>query len=547
MPEILTKSFNSDTTRSFIDTLVTDEYYLFVSSINEFSPSDTLFSKNQFLEKTLFGKKILTEDIHFMIKYYPWQVGTVYTEYDDRVNLAGTNFYAVVGPNDNDTGDYRVFKCLRNNNNSGVSSPPNYNPTNTSQIYETADGYVWKYMYVLTDLEFEAYNSNGYIPILGTFDTNPAPGAGSSVSDILIENPDDNFGYVVETGSLIDSPDIDGTMSIDPDGSWSQVTNYYADQYVYTTNTNGVSRLFVLEYYFYNENTGNIEIRVGRELLTGAANPVAAGVTTNASVKVFPRVEIKGDGSSTVSNDLDAVAIPNVVNGRIVSLDLLEGGQGYHNVSARVVDPIEDFDPDSSTTTDIRAEIRAVLSPAGGHGYNLIDEFQCRNFSLYAYITADDNTQIGDTNTYGAVGLVKNPEFAGSSPDIFDNRIAITTNDIGNVTLNSTIIQVNDDNEIVFSGIVHEVDLDNSTFYIAEYMGPYKNNPSSGEGDTSLDLTLPFRNETGQTITINAPAASNVTFSEYIQRSGRVYFMENFFPLPRTDLSREEFKFVLEY
>ena len=547
MAEILTKSFNSDTTRLFIDSLATDEYYLFVSSIGEFSPKDALFSQNEFLEKTLFGKRVDPGDIHYMIKYYPWQVGTVYTEYDDRVDLTGTNFYAVVGPNDNDTGDYRVFKCLRNNNGSEVSTPPNYSPTTTGQIYETADGYVWKYMYVLTDLEFNAYNAAGYIPILDSFNPNPAPSTGSSISDVLVENPDDNFGYVVESGSLIDSPDVDGTISVDPDGSWSQVTNYYADQYVYTTNPNGVSRLFIINYYSYNENTGNVEIRVGKELLTGAANPVAAGVTSNASLKVFPRVEIKGDGRGTAAADLDAVAVPNIVNGRIVSIDLLDGGQSYHNVSARVVDPVEDFDPESDTTTDVRAVIRAVLSPDGGHGYNLIDEFKCRNFSLYAYITAEDNTQIGDTNTYGAVGLVKNPDFAGTSPAIFDNRIAITTDDIGNVSLNSTVVQVNDDNEVVFSGVVHEIDLNNSTFYIAEYMGPYRNNPSSGEGDTSLDLTLPFRNETGQTITINAPAADNVVFSEYIQRSGRVYFMENFFPLPRTDLSREEFKFVLEY
>jgi hypothetical protein len=78
-------------------------------------------------------------------------------------------------------------------------------------------------------------------------------------------------------------------------------------------------------------------------------------------------------------------------------------------------------------------------------------------------------------------------------------------------------------------------------------MGPYRNNIITGQGDTSLDLTLPFRNETGQTITINSPEANNVTMSEYTQRTGEVYFMENFFPLPRTDLSREEFKFVLEY
>ena len=49
-----------------------------------------------------------------MIKYYPWQRGAVYDQYDDAIDLDGSKFYAVVGPNDNDTGDYRIYKCLNN-------------------------------------------------------------------------------------------------------------------------------------------------------------------------------------------------------------------------------------------------------------------------------------------------------------------------------------------------------------------------------------------------------------------------------------------------
>lgn len=541
MPEILTTNFKSDTTRIFIDSLSSDEYYLFVSSISTFDPNNTQFSKNEFLEKTLFGKKILNEDIHFMIKYYPWQKGLVYTEYDDRVDLSDKNFYAVVGPNDNDTGDYRVYKCLNNNGGTAVSNPPNYNATQPEQIYETADGYVWKYIYRLTDLEFEAYNALGYIPITGTFDSNPAANTGGEISDVVVENPLDNFGYVVETGGLIGNPFTSGVMIVDPFTTWSPITNYYVGQYIYTTNpTNGISRLFEIEYYAYNTLTGNAEIRVGTELLTGAANPVAAGVLSNANFFIFPKIKITGDGSG-------AYGIPNIVNNRIDSITMLTRGSDYHTAVVEVVDPAYDFAPEDTATTDVRATARARISPDGGHGYNLIDEFKCRHFSFYAYITADDNTQIGDTNTYGAVGIVRSPEFANTSPIVFDNRIAIVSNDIDKVQANTVLIQLDTDNNTVFSGVVHEVDLTSNTFYIAEYMGPYQNNANTGNGDISLDLNLPFRNEVGQTIQINSPATSNITVSEYIQRTGEVYFMENFFPLERTDLSREEFKFVLEY
>jgi hypothetical protein len=78
-------------------------------------------------------------------------------------------------------------------------------------------------------------------------------------------------------------------------------------------------------------------------------------------------------------------------------------------------------------------------------------------------------------------------------------------------------------------------------------MGPYQNNKLVGNGDTSFNPNLDIVSDTGQRITINNPVADNIVYSDYIQRTGEVYFMEDFFPLARTDLSREEFKFVLEF
>lgn len=550
MAEILSNSFKTDVTRLFIDDLANNDYWLFVSGIDSFSPTDSLKSKRGFLERTLFGKKVLQSDIHFMIKYHPWQVGQVFVEYDDEVDLTDQRFYAVVGPNDNDTGDYRVYKCLNNNNGASASTPPNYDVTNTNQIYTTADGYVWKYMYVISSLEFDAYNAIGYIPITPTPNpNNPVPTTNSTVSDVVVTNPDDNFGYAVERGSFALSPFSSGVIIVEPTTEFSPITNYYTGQYLYSTNpNNGISRLWEITYYSYNINTGNAELRVGTELITGAVSPDISGAASNANFQIFPRIDIEGDGSG-------AVAIPNIINNRLNTVTVLKEGSDYTNATATLVDPAYGFDPEDVTTTDIRGLIRPRLSPAGNHGFNLIDEFRCKHFSLYAYITAEDNTQIGDVNTYGGVGIVRAPQFdTGYTQEIVDNRIAVITDDYDKVTANGTIIQVNSSNETTFSGKVHEIDETSNTVYIAEYLGPYENNSATGtalhtnnNNDVPLDLTLPFRNETGQTIEINTPVGDNVTLSKYMQRTGEVYFMENFFPLARTDLSREEFKFVLEF
>lgn len=542
MPEILTTNFKSDTTRLFIEDIRSSDYYIMVSGIERLDSENSRFAKNEFLEKVLFGKKVYNDDVHFMIKYYPWQRDEVYTQYDDTVNLENENFYAVVGPNNNDTGDYRVFKCLYNNEEAPVQAPPAWNANNVTQIYQTADGYLWKYIYDIPEIEFDAYNSLGYIPLRGTFDENPtANTGGSEISDIFVENSLDNRGYTkiegVLTGRSATNNRITGTST----QNISQIFYYYYGQTLYVTNSNnGVTFLFDILYYNYNTTNGEVEFRLDRD-------PVAAGVSDNATWTILPKIKIEGDGSG-------ASVIP-IVNstGQITSVSLLNRGSGYNNVRIRVVDPLYDFNPNDPTRTDERASLRGVLSPEDGHGTNLIDEFYCRHFGIYAYITGEDNLLIGANNTYSSVALVKNPEFrdannvlitGSSTPAVFDNRIAITTDDYNKVTINGILEQVNGQNEIVFSGKVHDIDYTSNTIYLAEYMGPYVNQANSSN---SLDLSLNLRNETGQIITINSPVANNVIIPTYTQRSGKIYFLEDFFVLPRTEDSREEFKFVMEF
>ena len=91
---------------------------------------------------------------------------------------------------------------------------------------------------------------------------------------------------------------------------------------------------------------------------------------------------------------------------------------------------------------------------------------------------------------------------------------------------------------------MHEVDETSNTVYIASYMGPY---PNAANNDNSFDYTNNLINPQGQRITINSPKADNTVESDYVQRSGTVYFMEDFVPLARTSTSREEYKLVLEF
>lgn len=539
MAEVLTTNFKTDITRLFVNDILGNDYYLFASSISGTESFNGLRSTNSFVEKTLFGKRVLDEDVFFMIKYYPWQAGDVYTQYDDTADLEDTNFYAVVGPNVYNTQDYRVYKCLNNNFGEPTSSAPNYNEQTTDQVYRTTDGYVWKFMYVMTVDQFDAYNSVGYIPITGTGDTNiievnPAPVEGSSLSDIILNNREFNIGYTKEEGYVQTTPEGNDIRAI-PTTGWNPTDQYYTGQSIYITNTiSSTSFVYEIASYQFNTTFGVPIISVNLE--AGQPAPSAV-IEPNATFSIIPRVEILGDGSG-------AVAVPVINNGSIDSIVILNSGSGYSSLTASVVDPKFNFTPDDPASSDVRADVRGILGPKGGHGYNMLDEFKCRHALLYAYITPDNNLNIGATNTYGTVGFVKNPTFKGARPDVFDNRLAIVTPDIAAAVVNSTITQVDENNDVIFSGLIHEVDVNTSTIYIAEYCGPYQDTVGS---DISFDPDIEFRSQTGQPIRINTPVASNIVTSEYIQRTGEVYFMEDFFPLARTDLSREEFKLVLEF
>ena len=549
MAEILTTKLKNDVTRMFYQDILDNEFYFAISStvltVNDrVDAVNSLWSKNEFSENILFGKKVFEDDVKFMIKYYPWQKDSVYTQYDDRIDIEATNFYSVVGPTNNDSGDYRVYKCLSNNNGSASTSPPNYNPTTTKQIYRMPDGYVWKFMYYLTEQQFEAYNATGYIPLAGTFAINPDPTAdannvitGSEISDIFVENYIDNAGYpFLESGIVAGPPGNDGTMLL-RSNDLSEIQNYYSGMTIVCNTPTNVAHVYVVESYSWSGVTD-------RATVTVIGDPKADGVIINSTFKILPTVKIEGDGEG-------AVAIPRVVNGSITNIEVLNTGKNYNSITASIVDPTFDFDPDDPQSIDVRAVLRPVLSPLGYHNFNLIDEMHCRHILLYSYITETDNNKIGKSNSYSAIGLVKNPIFTPdpetantASPEVFDNRLQVITDGFGKFVVDTLVTQKDLDNNITFTARVHEIDEASNTVFLCSYMGP---NVNSANNDISLDYTKSLVNSTGQRIQINTPVANNVIESRYTQRSGTVYFMEDFFPLFREESSREEYKLVLEF
>lgn len=556
---VVTSNYRSDLTRLFVEDVAVNNYYLFVSNTDETFVTNSKKSRINFLENTLFGKRIDPNEVFFMIRNYPWLINNVYDQYDDVEDLANKRYYAVVYPDNNQTGDYRVYKCLFNNYGAKSINPPNFSVSTPGQIYRMADGYVWKFMFELSEFEFERYNTLGYIPIPNDLTANTSVNSSTSdtsfIDQIFVTNANSNRGYEKVQGNIFQINSTTNEIVINETivNSLSAIENYYAGYTFYVTNTSNDSKTYEISTYVYNPSTKRATIK----LVEGT--PTDGILLEVASYTLLPRIEIRGDGTG-------AIAITNVSNtGVIESVRVLNNGSGYTSAESFVPDPFA-FDPNSIETLDERVILRPVLSPANGHGTNLVDELSCRHALVFTNITEFDNSIISTANEFASIGIVKNPEFKVVAPDIFDNRIELAL-DSHALSQNEIVTQIETAdtssqffNEVRFRGKVHEIS--NNFIYLCEYMGAFPNDADNFANtdftDISLKINLPLLSSQNEVLVINTdnnpayPEDYDIDYpgfslSPYVQRSGEVYYMSSFLPITRTEASRERFKILLEF
>lgn len=524
MTTVITSKYRTFNTDSLINDISINDYYLFASSIEDMSVVNSERSATDFLENTLFGKKIDPANIFFMVDDNRWQYGVVYDQYDDTIDLSDKKFYTVVYPTDNITGDYRVYKCLFNNHGSPSYNAPNYDAFADDQIYRMGDGYVWKFMYTITPIEFEKYSALNYVPVIGESAIANTAVIGRSVDHIEVTNYDLNKGYELRSGD-IEEVFTEDVVVYSSAGNLSEIPNYYTGQNLYVINPDGtVARLYTIDTYSYNTSTLRATIRLVDK---------DSFIQENCKFEIFPRIEITGDGSG-------AVAIPRINSlGTIETVLVLNRGSGYTNAAARIVTPLYGFDPTATNSVDVEAILRPILSPDGGHASNFASELKSKRALVYLNLTETDNITIPSSNQYTKIGIVKNPTFtSNTNPDLFDNRLKLELSSIV-LTENEIVTQVSG-STVTMTAQVHSVD--GNIAYLCDYHGPYQNYEIDGYSDIPLDTTRPIISSQNRFISIN-----NVTRPTYIQKTGDVYYMTSFSPIVRTPSSNEEYKIILEF
>lgn len=113
---------------------------------------------NDFNE-TVFAKKVLEPNFSLVIRRVNWEE-KVFTQWNDRDPLiANKDFYCLTSSN-------HVYKCISNNNGAVSTVEPNI--VNTVP-FQTADGYVWRYMFSVKGDALLKFLTPDWIPVKEIF------------------------------------------------------------------------------------------------------------------------------------------------------------------------------------------------------------------------------------------------------------------------------------------------------------------------------------------------------------------------------------------
>ena len=297
MGKLVKSNLNTHNAKQFVESL--DEsanslYYVYLGKHTSFTDDNTPPTANNSEESSfysqyrnmIYGKQITTSDMSHMIDRNNWTSGRVYTQYDHTEgDLQNKEFHAVVQEANN---NYSVFKCLFNNKGAPSTDSPTKTETaaNDDLYITTADKYQWKYMYELTEAEFNKFATTDKIPL--KIDTNVTGNAVSGAIDVVSVVSGGTRYNSVANGVIKDASVGGNTLILELESLVS--ANLTIDQ----TDANNSGTFSTEKLQLFDE--------VGSTAQANTSNNVANGIIVAANSTVLKVVDVEGDFFGQTSN-----------------------------------------------------------------------------------------------------------------------------------------------------------------------------------------------------------------------------------------------------
>lgn len=445
MSKVITKFFNKKIAEAVQKEFSSNVYYFAVSRHSEWPDEtdpdiayNTTDAINGFHRELILGKRIKVADVAPLIKRYFWTSGTVYAQYDDTDGQLYSKQFFIVN------GSEQVFKCLFNNNDA-VST---VEPTSVStDKFQTADGYIWKYMYTISTANNTKFSTGTYIPV----DTNTSvvsAASNGSIDIILISNTGSNYrGYV--TGSVAEV--ISNTLfRVESTNDLSSENFFYNSSAFYITDGIGEGQLSTVSSYTVNSSGYYVTT-------TDQLNTPVLDLTSN--FRIAPQIKITGDGTGA-----KAVCTVNSISNSyfIETVDVISPGQNYSVANVTVV---------ANPLYGSGSSLRAIIPPKNGHGSDPATELGCSDLGVSVFLNNSEFSTVSTDVPFRQASVISMPyKFtAPVATRTFNALTAVSnTNDTISITNANTYFKVGDvityqtgTGNTVVSGLAN-----NGTYYV---------------------------------------------------------------------------------
>ena len=456
------------------------------------TPTDSPKSHNEAKNALTAMKKVGADSITLSVPRVNWTTSTKFTMYSHEMSEEVIpNSYVVTEASN----QYNVYKCINNKKHldagQGVQSTVStVKPTGTSNdIFETSDGYAWKFMFSIQLAEALKFLTKDYLPVKyitsQPTDTNSAEYKQWQVQQAALSTPnsidwvdiiDDNVnsghaggsGYnapISETGVTPGEGSTTVTLSISGAGDISSATsNDYANYaLVYTKDGAATSNQRKITNWSFNSGTNTATITIDSAFAAGEGDGTGA-------IVIAPNVVLtSGDGTNFA-----AYAV--LIGDQVSKINITNGGSGYTYAVAQVEGNV-------ATSATTSAKVTPMISPTNGHGFNPVEE-------LNGY--------------YAMVAL----------------KLEYDEQDTRNSTLKS-VFPVTGATAAFRQVIILSDPIDESTSALAS-QGSYRGPSNAGHGDGAVEFDIS-------------------------SGTGKVLYIENRFPISRAVDQIEDIKVVFEF
>ena len=395
------KKFFGDQIIESITEPANSQMYLFISehvdrtSSNIATPKDNVRQINiDAYRNMICGKRLANGDVQLMVRNIPWS-SKLFTMYDDTANSLQTDdFFCVV-----DEGSFHhIYKCLDNNMGANSTVEPSFahiTGANTN-VYQTSDGYRWKYMTSISSATYDKFATTDFVPVIANTTVVNAAQPGK-IEIVRILNGGRNYGNYTNGTFATDEIRVAGdpvTYEISNASSVSIVNGFYTDCMLYLSGGTGSGQYKrIIDYY--TNNSGNF-VTVNSAFSTPPTN----GTTYD----INPRVLITGDEQETSVAEGRAL-INSLSTNSVYRVEMFSSGNNYSYAIANV-------SANATVGVTTPAEVRPIYSPTGGHGFDVADELGCEHFAISVTLSNTESNTIPETNSFQQFGILRDPLFA---------------------------------------------------------------------------------------------------------------------------------------